>query len=49
LWKKDVVGWSKLSARVINPIPFRSIWRIDDLRASEKERFISSGISKYTI
>jgi hypothetical protein len=32
---------------VSNPIPFRSIWGIDELRACEKERFISSNISKY--
>jgi hypothetical protein len=32
LWKEDVVAWSELSMRVLNPIPFRSlgglmIWR----------------------
>jgi len=32
LWKEDVVGWSKLSMKVLNPIPFHSlgglmIWR----------------------
>jgi hypothetical protein len=32
---------------VSNPIPFCSICGIDELRACEKERFISSGISKY--
>jgi hypothetical protein len=48
LWKKDVVGWSKLSTKVLNRIPFHLIWSIDDLRAGEKERFISSRISKYT-
>ncbi len=34
-------------AGVPNPIPFHSIWGIDELRAYEKERFISSRISKY--
>ncbi len=32
---------------VLNPIPFRPIWGNDELRANEKERFISNGISKY--
>ncbi len=32
---------------VSNPIPFCSIWGIGELRASEKERFISSKILKY--
>jgi hypothetical protein len=31
----------------LNPIPFCLIWGNDELRAGEKERFISSGISKY--
>ncbi len=38
---------SKLLAWVSNPIPFHSIWGIDELRSCEKERFISSEISKY--
>jgi hypothetical protein len=32
---------------VLNPIPFHSIWGIDELKAYEKERFISNKISKY--
>jgi hypothetical protein len=32
---------------VSNPIPFYLIWGSDELKASEKERFISSGILKY--
>ncbi len=32
---------------VLNPVPFRSIWGNDELRADEKESFISSGILKY--
>jgi len=32
---------------VSNPIPFHSIWGNDELRVGEKERFISSEISKY--
>jgi hypothetical protein len=35
-------------ARVLNPIPFCPIWGNDELKASEKERFISSEILKYT-
>ncbi len=30
-----------------NPVPFCSIWGNDELKASEKERFISREISKY--
>ncbi len=26
LWKEDGIGQPKLLARVLNPIPFRSIW-----------------------
>ncbi len=33
--------------KVLNPIPFHLIWGNDELRACEKERFISSGILKY--
>jgi hypothetical protein len=47
LWKKDVAKWPKLSTGVPNHIPFHSIWGIGELKASEKERFISSGILKY--
>jgi hypothetical protein len=43
LWKEDVIRWLKLPI----PIPFHSIWGIDELKASGKERFISSGIVKY--
>jgi hypothetical protein len=32
---------------VLNPIPFHLIWGNDELRVGEKERFISSWISKY--
>ncbi len=35
-------------AKVPNFIPFYMIWGIDELKASEKERFISNKISKYT-
>jgi len=48
LWKEDVVGWAKLLARVSNLVPFCLIWGIDELKASEKERFVNIGISKYT-
>jgi hypothetical protein len=47
LWKEDGIGQLKLSARVSNPVPFHSIWGNDELKVGEKERFISSGISKY--
>ncbi len=47
LWKEDGNGRSKLPTRVPNPIPFCLIWGNDELRVSEKERFISSEISKY--
>jgi hypothetical protein len=46
-WKEEVVGQAKLSTGVPNPIPFRLIWGIDELRVGEKEKFISSMISKY--
>jgi hypothetical protein len=36
-----------LWAKVPNLVPFRSIWGNDELRASEKEMFISNKISKY--
>jgi len=47
LWKEDVVGRAKLLAGVLNPVPFHLIWGINELMASEKERFINIGISKY--
>ncbi len=47
MWKEDVVGHAKVSMGVLNPIPFCSIWGIDELRVSEKENFINSEISKY--
>jgi hypothetical protein len=33
--------------KVSNLVPFHLIWGIDELKVSEKERFISSGILKY--
>jgi len=47
LWKKDGTRWAKLLAGVSNLVPFRMIWGNDELRVSDKERFISSGILKY--
>jgi len=47
LWKEDGIRWLKLLVGVLNPIPFRSIWGNDELKAGEKERFIKSKISKY--
>jgi len=47
LWKEDGIGEPKLLIGVPNPIPFCSVWGNDELRASEKERFISSKILKY--
>jgi hypothetical protein len=47
LWKEDGIGQPKLSMGVSNPIPFHPIWRNDELRACEKEMFISRTISKY--
>ncbi len=35
------------SRKVLHLVPFHPIWGIDELKASEKERFISSKISKY--
>ncbi len=32
---------------VSNPVPFRPIWGIDELKVGEKERFISNRILKY--
>jgi hypothetical protein len=37
LWKEDVAGQAK----------FHPIWGVHELKACEKERFISSKISKY--
>jgi hypothetical protein len=42
LWKEDDTRQPKLPMGVSNPIPFCSIWGNDELRASEKERFISN-------
>jgi hypothetical protein len=47
LWKEDGTRWPKLLARVLNPVPFRSIWGNDELWTCEKKRFINSIISKY--
>jgi hypothetical protein len=47
LWKEDGTRWLKLLVGVLNPVPFCPIWGNDELRACEKERFISNGISKY--
>jgi len=47
LWKEDGTEWPKLLTRVPNPIPFCPIWENDEFRVGEKERFISSRISKY--
>jgi hypothetical protein len=43
----DGIGRPKLPIGVSNLVPFCPIWGNDELRASEKERFISSGILKY--
>ncbi len=47
LWKEDGTRHAKLLAGVLNPIPFHPIWGNDELKEGEKERFISSRISKY--
>jgi hypothetical protein len=47
LWKEDSIGWPKSLMGVLNLIPFCLIWGNDELRASEKKRFINSKISKY--
>jgi len=44
LWKENGIGRAKLPTKVSNPIPFRSIWGNEELKASEKERLISSKI-----
>ncbi len=47
MWKEDGTRWPKLPLGVLNIVPFRPIWENDELKADEKERFISNGISKY--
>jgi hypothetical protein len=47
LWNEDGTGQPKLLVRVLNPVPFRSIWGNDELKANENEMFINSGIPKY--
>jgi hypothetical protein len=47
LSKEDATGRTKLLAKVSNLVPFHLIWGIDELRANEKERFISHRILKY--
>jgi hypothetical protein len=47
LWIKDATRCAKLLAGIPNLVPFCPIWGNDELKASEKERFISSRISKY--
>jgi len=47
LWKEDGIRQANLLVRVLNPVPFCPIWGINELRVGEKERFISSRISKY--
>jgi hypothetical protein len=49
LWKDDVVGQLELSIGVSNPIPFRLIWGVNELKVGEKERFIDSEILKYVV
>jgi len=46
LWKEDGTRWLKLLVGVLNLVPFCPIWGNDELRACEKERFISNGMSK---
>ncbi len=47
LWKEDGTGCPKLSTGVPNLVLICMIWGNDELKASEKERFINNGISKY--
>ncbi len=47
LRKVDAAGHLKLLVGIPNLIPFCPIWGNDELRAIEKERFISIDISKY--
>jgi hypothetical protein len=46
LWKEDGNGRPKLLMGVSNLVPFCLIWGNDELRACEKEMFITRGISK---
>ncbi len=46
LWEENGIWRPKLLIGVLSPIPFCSIWGNNELRASEKERFISTEISK---
>jgi hypothetical protein len=47
LWKEDGTGLPKPLVGVSNLVPLCSIWGNDELRVGEKERFVSSGVSKY--
>ncbi len=47
LWMEDGTRQPKLWVGVSNLVPFHLIWGNDKLKACEKERFISSEISKY--
>jgi hypothetical protein len=47
LWKEDGTRQPKLLAGVSNPIPFCPIWWSNELKGSEKERFISNKILKH--
>jgi hypothetical protein len=47
LWKENGTGQPKLLVGVPNPIPFHLIWGNDELKANEKERFISNRVLKY--
>jgi hypothetical protein len=47
LWKENGTKQPKLSVGVPNPIPFHLIWGNGELKANEKERFISSRLSRY--
>jgi hypothetical protein len=46
LWEEDGIWRPKLLIGVLSPIPFFLIWGNNELKASEKERFTSSEISK---
>jgi len=47
LWKEDGIKRLKPLMKFPNLVPFCSIWGNDEMKASEKERFISREISKY--
>ncbi len=47
LWKEDGIRQPKILVGVSNPVPFCSIWGNNELKVSEKEKFISNKISKY--